>query len=58
MTLLDGAAFALDAPTHVEAVWGDGSRVLWAQGEPLMIAGPDGVGKTTIGQQLTLARAD
>ena len=44
-------------PTHVEAVWGDGSHVLWAQGEPLMIAKPDGVGGTTIAQQLALCRA-
>jgi replicative DNA helicase len=56
MTLLNGAAFALDAPTQVEAVWGDGSRVLWAQGEPLMIVKPDGVGGTTIAQQLALRR--
>jgi len=55
--LVDGAKFALDAPTHVEAVWGDGSHVLWAQGEPLMIAKPDGVGGTTVAQQLALARA-
>jgi replicative DNA helicase len=57
MTALDGARFALDAPTSIAAIWGDGSRVLWAQGEPLMLAGPDGVGKTTLGQQLVLRRA-
>jgi replicative DNA helicase len=55
--LVDGATFALDAASHVEAVWGDGSRVLWAQGEPTMIAKPDGVGGTTIAQQLALRRA-
>lgn len=47
----------LDAPTHVPAVWGDGDHVLWAEGEPLILAGPPGVGKTTIAQQLALARA-
>jgi replicative DNA helicase len=57
MTALDGAAFALDAPTGVDAVWGEGSRVLWAKGEPAMIVKPDGVGGTTIAQQLILARA-
>jgi len=31
--------------------------VLWAQGEPLLIAKPDGVGGTTIAQQLALRRA-
>lgn len=55
--LVDGATFALDAPTHVAAVCGDGSRVLWARGEPFMLVGPDGVGKTSIAQQLTLSRA-
>ena len=54
---IDGATFALDAPDHVEAVWGDSSRVLWARGEPFLIAKPDGVGGTTIAQQLALARA-
>ena len=57
MTIVDGAAFALDAPASVASIWGNGSRVLWAQGEPLMIAGPDGVGKTTLGQQIALRRA-
>lgn len=47
----------LDAPTHVPAVWGNGEEVLWSQGEPLILAGPPGVGKTTIAQQLALARA-
>jgi replicative DNA helicase len=54
--LLDGAAFALDQPEHIPAVWGDGRGVLWAAGEPLMLYGPDGVGKTTVGQQLLLRR--
>jgi AAA domain len=40
----------------VPSVWGDAGSVLWAEGEPLMIVGPDGVGKTSIGQQLVLAR--
>jgi replicative DNA helicase len=54
---VDGAKFALDAPGQVDAILGQGSRVLWAQGEPLMIAKPDGVGGTTVAQQLILARA-
>jgi AAA domain len=53
---VDGAAFALNAPAEIEAVWGVDSRVLWAEGEPTMLYGPDGVGKTTIAQQLVLAR--
>lgn len=51
----DGAAFVLDAPSAPPALWGRDEEVLWAQGEPLMIAAPPGLGKTTIGQQLTLA---
>lgn len=46
----------LDAPEHVPAIWGRGHDVLWSEGEPMIIAGPPGVGKTTIAQQLTLAR--
>jgi replicative DNA helicase len=54
--LVNGASFALDAPTHIPPVWGSGQEVLWAQGEPLMICAPQGVGKTTLAQNLTLAR--
>lgn len=53
-----GDVFILDAPVDVPAVWGvsgDG-RVLWPEGEPLMIVGPDGAGKTTLMEQLVLAR--
>jgi replicative DNA helicase len=57
MTAIDGATFVLDSPESVPAIWGSASRPLWAQGEPLMIVGPDGVGKTTIAQQLALRRA-
>lgn len=53
---IDGAAFVDGVPDEVPALWGDSTAVLWAQGEGLMIVGPDGVGKTTLGQQLALAR--
>jgi replicative DNA helicase len=53
---VDGAQFILDGPAHVPAVWGAGEEVLWAEGEPLMVYAPQGVGKTTIAQQLALAR--
>lgn len=43
------------AGSFVPPVWGDGDDVLWAMGEPLIIAGPPGVGKTTLCQQLALA---
>ena len=54
--LVDGASFILDTPREVPAIWGRGQRVLWARGESLLLVGPDGVGKTTIAGQLTLAR--
>ena len=44
----------LDAPETVESRWGDGHRCLWARNEPFLLCGPDGVGKTTVAQQLVL----
>jgi hypothetical protein len=46
----------LDEPETPAAVWGDGEAILWAEGESLIIAGPDGVGKTTLAGQLIRAR--
>lgn len=54
--LMGGTAFALGPLSEVSAVWGRDHEVLWASGEPLMLVGPTGVGKTTLGQQVTLAR--
>ena len=53
---VDGATFVEGVSDEVPALWGEGSSVLWAEGEGLLIVGPDGVGKTTLGQQLALAR--
>jgi hypothetical protein len=53
---IDGATFALDAPETVPAVWGARDEVLWPQGEPAMIYAPQGTGKSTLAQQLVLAR--
>lgn len=50
-------SYVLDAPEYVPAVWGEGHQVLIARGEPTLLVGPDGVGKTTIAQQLALAIA-
>ena len=50
--------FILDTPAVDTAVWGgDRGDTAWAQGEGLVIVGPQGVGKTTVAQQLALARA-
>lgn len=56
--LLRGGAFILDLPTDVPAVWrgAAGLGTAWAVGEGLMIVGPDGVGKTTLIQQVSLGR--
>lgn len=51
-----GGAFFLNAPDVPPAVWGSGGEVLWAEGEALVLAGPQGVGKTTIAHQLIRAR--
>lgn len=53
--LITGDAFILDRPDTIPATWGDGNEILWAEGEPLLIAGPAGVGKTTLAQQVMLA---
>lgn len=51
-----GGSFVLDAPDVPEAVWGAGQGVLWAAGEALVLAGAQGLGKTTLAQQLALGR--
>jgi replicative DNA helicase len=51
-----GGDFILDEPQIIPAVWGTGERVLWAEGEGVMITGHQGVGKTTVAQQLVLHR--
>lgn len=52
---VDGAAFILDQPVEIPALWGKGTQVVWAEGEALMIAGPQGLGKTTMAGQLVRA---
>jgi hypothetical protein len=55
-TYLRPGSFLLDVPERPDPVWGKGDQILWAQGEALMIAGPPGLGKTTLGGQLVRAR--
>lgn len=54
--LIDGDAFIHDAPTTVPAIWGHNDDVLWAEGEPLLLTGPTGTGKTTLGGMLIAGR--
>jgi replicative DNA helicase len=53
--LTPGGSFILDRPDTVPALWGHGEQVIWAEGEALLVAGPSGVGKTTVAQQVILA---
>jgi hypothetical protein len=52
-----GGSFILDTDPTPQPLWGEGEQVLWADGESLIIDGPQGVGKTTLAQQLALGRA-
>lgn len=51
-----GAEFFLDLPDAQPVLWGEGTEVLWIDGEPLMICGDDGTGKSTIDHQLIACR--
>lgn len=52
--LVDGWTFIQDDGADVPPMFGEDEEIVWAEGEGLMIVGPQGVGKTTIVQQLTL----
>lgn len=54
--LTDGGSFILDSPAEAVPVWGEDSEVLWAEGEPFILTGTSGVGKTTVMQQVVLSR--
>ena len=49
---LSTAGGSSSAEADVVPLWGDGEHVLWSSGELLLLCGPTGVGKTSIGQQL------
>ena len=55
-TFVDGASFILDIPPTIPACWGEGNDVAWAEGESLMVAGPMGLGKTTLAGLLLRAQ--
>lgn len=51
-----GADFLFGGPTEEVAIWGSGNDILMAEGEALILAGGDGVGKTTVAGQFVRAR--
>jgi replicative DNA helicase len=53
--MVTGGSFVLDVPAAVERLWGSDDRVIWPDGEGLMLTGTQGVGKTTLAQQLVLS---
>ncbi|WP_433508002.1 AAA family ATPase [Pseudonocardia halophobica] len=54
--LVPGGEFVFDQPEKIPAAWGTGDDVLWSEGEAFLLAGPTGVGKTTLGVQLVAGR--
>lgn len=48
-----GGSWIFDRPETVPAIWGEGDEVAWAEGETLMLVGPDGAGKTALAHQIT-----
>lgn len=54
--VIAGDEFIAQGEESVPAVWGDEDRIAWAAGEPLLIAAPPGVGKTTLAGQLVMSR--
>ena len=50
--VVGGGRFIFHVPPNPPAIWGDHDEVLWAEGQPLMITGPTGTGKSTLAGQL------
>lgn len=53
---VDGWSFVTGYGTATAPIWGTPGQTAWASGESLMIAGPPGVGKSTIAHQLVMGR--
>jgi replicative DNA helicase len=51
-----GGSFILDTDPNPKPIWGEDEDCLQSDGEALVFAGPQGVGKTTLAQQYGLAR--
>jgi hypothetical protein len=53
---VSGRDFVLEIPSNPPALWGEGTRVGWSEGEGMLLYAPQGVGKTSLAQQLVNAR--
>lgn len=53
--VIPGGSFALN-DTEARPLWGVPGEVVWAEGEPMLLVGPVGIGKTTLLHRLVLAR--
>lgn len=53
---MDAADWMFNIDDTVVELWGKGDDILWAEGEALMIAGPPGLGKSTLAGQLVRAQ--
>jgi AAA domain len=51
-----GGSFILDTDPTPVPLWGQDDQVWWSDGEGLIIAGAQGLGKTTLAQQVVLGR--
>jgi Bifunctional DNA primase/polymerase, N-terminal len=51
--MVTGGAFVLDEAATIESLWGSGEKIIWPDGEGLMLTGTQGVGKTTLAQHLS-----
>jgi hypothetical protein len=51
-----GGSFILDTDATPVPLWGQDDQVWWSDGEGLIIAGAQGLGKTTLAQQVVLGR--
>jgi replicative DNA helicase len=54
--LVDGEAFISNLETTPPSLWGTDGNIAWSSGEPMLMVGPQGVGKTSLAQQVMLAR--